>query len=217
MRGAHAARAALLIIGCCFTQMAASGQDVAHAAGSFAPPAPLLAELGGARMPGGLVALCQRDPSFCRPAPVATSFLDDSVPQLQLLASVNDRVNHSIASTTDRALYGKDEYWTIPRTAGDCEDYVLLKREVLMHLGLPEASLLITVVHDENGEGHAVLTVPTDGGDLVLDNRRDEILRWWETGYSFIKRQSEYDPLNWVSLGEDKLQATEIASGPGLP
>jgi predicted transglutaminase-like cysteine proteinase len=168
-------------------------------------------------MPGGLIALCQRDPSFCRPAPVAASFLDPSVPQLQLLSSVNEHVNHTIASTTDRALYGRDEYWTIPTTAGDCEDYVLLKRQMLMHLGLPEASLLITVVHDENGEGHAVLTVPTAEGDLVLDNRRDEILRWWETGYSFIKRQSEYDPLNWVSLGEDKLQATEIASGPGLP
>ena len=133
------------------------------------------------------------------------------------MRTINDGVNHRIASTTDRKLYGKDEYWTLPTTAGDCEDYVLLKRQMLMQLGVPEGLLLITVVHDENGEGHAVLTVPTSEGDLVLDNRRDGVLPWWQTGYSFIKRQSERDPAIWVALGHDRLQATEIASGPGLP
>ena len=88
---------------------------------------------------------------------------------------------------------------------------------MLMKLGVEESSLLITVVHDENGDGHAVLTIPTRGGDIVLDNRRDEILHWWETGYSFVKRQSEFDPDQWVALGREKLQATDIASGPGLP
>jgi predicted transglutaminase-like cysteine proteinase len=135
----------------------------------------------------------------------------------QILSGINDSVNHRIASTTDRALYGKDEYWTIPSSAGDCEDYVLLKRQLLIELGMAESSLLITVVHDENGEGHAVLTVPTVDGDLVLDNRRDGILHWWETGYSFIKRQSAGDPERWVSLGDEKLSSTDIASGPGLP
>ena len=134
-----------------------------------------------------------------------------------MLARVNSDINHRIASTTDRELYGRDEYWTFPATAGDCEDYVLLKRQTLLELGFAAASLLITVVHDENGEGHAVLTIPTTEGDVVLDNRRDEILHWWQTGYTFIKRQSEADPVKWVSLGTGKLQATNIASGPGLP
>jgi hypothetical protein len=31
--------------------------------------------------------------------------------------------------------------------------------------GWPESKLLITVVRDENNEGHAVLTVRTDEGD----------------------------------------------------
>lgn len=217
MRGAHAARAVLLMISCCFTQWGAAGQDVARGAASFARPALSLAEMGLAKMPGGMVNLCLRDPSFCAPAPVAAALLDPSPLQMKLLASVNVHVNHTIASTTDRALYGKDEYWTLPTTAGDCEDFVLLKRQMLMKLGLPESSLLITVVHDENGDGHAVLTVPTTAGDLVLDNRRDEMLRWWQTGYSFIKRQSEHDPVRWVSLGDEKIQAADIASGPGLP
>lgn len=215
MRGAHAARAVLLMISCCATQWGAAGQDVSSAL--FAQPSPILAELGTAKVPGGLVSLCRRDASFCAPAPAAGRILGPSGSEMGLLKAVNDGVNHSIAATTDAALYGKDEYWTIPKTAGDCEDFVLLKRQMLMKLGVPETSLLITVVHDENGDSHAVLTVPTEGGDLVLDNRRDEILHWWQTGYRFIKRQSENDPERWVSLGEDKLQATEIASGPGLP
>ena len=215
MRGAHAARALLLMVSCCATQGGASGQDVSAAV--FARPAPALAELGLARPPGGFVRLCARVSSFCAPPTgvVYPVILLDA--QLRLLRSINEGVNHTIAATTDRALYGQDEYWTLPKTAGDCEDFVLLKRQMLMQLGLPEASLLITVVHDENGDSHAVLTVPAQSGDLVLDNRRDEILHWWQTGYRFIKRQSEADPLRWVSLGEDRLQATEIASGPGLP
>jgi predicted transglutaminase-like cysteine proteinase len=59
---------------------------------------------------------------------------------------------------------------------------------------------LITVVLDENREGHAVLTVVTNKGDYVLDNRRMEILRWDQTGYLYLKRQSQPAANEWVSL-----------------
>ena len=91
---------------------------------------------------------------------------------------------------------------------------MLLKRNTLAALGVPLASLLITVVHDENGEGHAVLSIPTSAGDLVLDNRRDEVLPWMDTGYKFVKRQSAVNPNVWVSLAREGLQATDIASAP---
>ena len=213
MRGAHAQRAALLMLSCWLAQGASAGEGTSAAI----TPQLALAELGPATMPGGMVSLCARQPSFCAPDREVPRAFILSPEHWRQLFDVNINVNHTIASTTDRQLYGKDEYWTIPTTAGDCEDYVLLKRQQLMKLGIEESALLITVVHDENGEGHAVLTVPTDDGDLVLDNRRDEILHWWATGYVFIKRQSETDPDRWVSLGNDKLQATNIASGPGLP
>ncbi len=45
---------------------------------------------------------------------------------------------------------------------GDCEDYALLKRKMLMQAGWPREALLMTVVRDKKGEGHAVLTVKTD-------------------------------------------------------
>ncbi|WP_421694785.1 transglutaminase-like cysteine peptidase [Aestuariivirga sp.] len=168
-------------------------------------------------MPSGLAGLCKRDPSFCSAVRAPPHDLNLSPARWDLLNSVNLSINHRITSTTDLQLYGTAEYWTIPETAGDCEDYVLLKRQTLARQGVPEASLLITVVHDENGEGHAVLTVPTAGGDLVLDNRRDEILPWWATGYDFVKRQSEADPELWVSLGHEERQTTNIASGPNRP
>jgi len=57
---------------------------------------------------------------------------------------------------------------------------------------------------DRDGDGHAVLTVVTDRGDLVLDNQAADILTWQETGYRFVKRQSQGDPNLWVSLGNTR-------------
>jgi len=91
---------------------------------------------------------------------------------------------------------------------------VLLKRRMLIERGWPESTLLITVVRDENNEGHAVLTARTDIGDLVLDNKRQQILRWSDTPYTFIKQQSDRNPLVWTSLQapSDTPQTTVSAS-----
>ena len=83
---------------------------------------------------------------------------------------------------------------------GDCEDYVLLKRRILMESGWPREALLVTVVLKDKNEGHAVLTVTTDKGDYVLDNLNKNILLWSATGYRFVKRQSQANPNVWVSL-----------------
>ena len=92
------------------------------------------------------------------------------------------------------------DFWTYPTVAGDCEDYVLLKKRYLQNMGFNPDVLLITVVLDENRQGHAVLTIPTSRGDIILDNRREEILRWDATGYIFLKRQSQQQANQWVSL-----------------
>ena len=88
----------------------------------------------------------------------------------QTLLDVNTAVNTMIKPVTDQDLFGRPEVWTYPDNSGDCEDYVLLKRRMLIERGWPTGALLITVVRQESGEGHAVLTVLTDRGDLVLDN-----------------------------------------------
>ena len=43
----------------------------------------------------------------------------------------------------------------------------------------------MTVVLDDEDEGHAVLTVTTGKGDYVLDNKKEDILLWSKTGYRF--------------------------------
>ena len=57
----------------------------------------------------------------------------------------------------------------------------------------------MTVVIDENGEGHAVLTVRTNRGDLILDNKSNEVLEWFKTNYRYIKRESA-ETTGWVYL-----------------
>ena len=120
-----------------------------------------------------------------------------------VLVRINKWVNETIKPLTDLAHWGVAELWSYPDDGyGDCEDYVLLKRRLLIESGWPREALLVTVVRDKKGKGHAVLTVTTDKGDYVLDNQKDELLLWSKTGYRFIKRQSQSDPNVWVSLGD---------------
>ena len=70
-----------------------------------------------------------------------------------------------------------------------------------MRRGWPRQALLITVVTDQKGSGHAVLTVTTDRGDYILDNQAEDVLLWSRTGLTFFKRQSPSDPNVWVGLG----------------
>jgi predicted transglutaminase-like cysteine proteinase len=57
-----------------------------------------------------------------------------------------------------------------------------------------------------------VLTVATDKGEFILDNQRDAILLWSETGYRYVKRQSQSDPNVWLSLGEQSEAPATSAS-----
>jgi predicted transglutaminase-like cysteine proteinase len=128
------------------------------------------------------------------------------------LQEVNTFVNRIILPATDREFYQKDEVWTLPETRGDCEDYVLLKRKWLIERGWPTSALLVSVVFDEIGDGHAVLLARTGRGDFVLDNKTDSIRLWHETAYRFVKRQSVEDPNNWVSLGDPRVSTHNTAA-----
>jgi predicted transglutaminase-like cysteine proteinase len=120
----------------------------------------------------------------------------------RFLLEVNARVNRDIEPVTDMDHWGVAEKWSYPTDGkGDCEDYVLEKRKRLMEAGWPRQSLLVTVVRDKKGDGHAVLMVKTDRGDFILDNQEAKVKLWTDTGYRFLKRQSEQNPNIWVSLG----------------
>lgn len=125
---------------------------------------------------------------------------------------VNRLVNATIEQVEDIAQYGVQEKWTYPEAGkGDCEDLALLKRRMLINAGLPRQSLLMTVVRDETGAGHAVLTLVTDRGDYVLDSKTSKILPWRATGYGYIKRQSQENPNVWVKLGEPGAPGMTVA------
>jgi predicted transglutaminase-like cysteine proteinase len=86
---------------------------------------------------------------------------------------------------------------------GDCEDYQLLKRKLLVEAGLPRRAMRMTVVIDDIDEGHAVLTVRTGAGDLILDNKVDAVLPWHEVKYEFIKRESSRSA-EWLFLQREE-------------
>ena len=151
--------------------------------------------------PMGYVIFCREHQADCRPKGAFADRIQLTTAKFGELKQVNDQVNTTVIPMTDLQLYGKVDWWAYPdQNKGDCEDYVLQKRRLLIQRGWPQSTLLITVVRDENNEGHAVLTVRTDAGDFVLDNKRRDIVRWADTPYTFIKRQSERNPLVWISL-----------------
>jgi predicted transglutaminase-like cysteine proteinase len=161
---------------------------------------PYMRTYGVTQPPYGFVEFCQRMPEECRQGPIEEQRFSATPERLIELDSINRAVNREIAPATDLEVYGQAEYWTIPTTRGDCEDYALLKRKRLMARGWPASALLMTVVRDDKGEGHAVLTARTVQGDFVLDNKVDEVKAWHRTRYEFIMRQSYLNPHLWMSL-----------------
>jgi predicted transglutaminase-like cysteine proteinase len=155
---------------------------------------------GTARPVAAWIDFCNRNPAEC-----SIDLLEPAVitmtPQVwRAVLAVNRRVNQRIKPMTDMEHWGVVDKWDFPDDGyGDCEDYQLLKRRMLVERGLPRRALRMTVVIDELGEGHAVLMVRTDRGDFILDNKTMAVLPWHQTGYTFVKREGQ-DSLAWVSL-----------------
>ncbi|MEL6979719.1 MAG: transglutaminase-like cysteine peptidase [Pseudomonadota bacterium] len=172
-------------------------------------PVALMAESGGVRAPAGFVRFCQADPEYCRAPqqrrPGAVVSVDDAL--VDQLEAFNRGINARYAPGDDAALYGVADHWTFPSVYADCEDYVLAKQAALIEAGWPRESVLIGVVVGEIAPFHAVLIVRTDRGELVLDNMRDEVLDWRDTGYEWVIRQSAASPERWVRLLTDDAPA----------
>jgi predicted transglutaminase-like cysteine proteinase len=184
---------------------------LAMPASGHADERPLFISLGeAAKAPIGWVEFCIEYDPECKTKPSQPRDVVLSVQALKDLDRVNLWVNTRVKPMTDMEHWGVVERWNYPDDGyGDCEDYVLLKRKMLIQAGWPREALLITVVRDKRGDGHAVLTVKTDKGEYILDNQNDQILLWSDTGYRFVKRQSQADPNVWIGLGEPRqAQAT---------
>jgi predicted transglutaminase-like cysteine proteinase len=172
------------------------------AAAKDVSPAPFMATAGLTTRPIGHSDFCKRHQSECRVKARKEARVHLTPARWDELVAVNNKVNWAIDPVTDKELFGREEVWVYPETKGDCEDFVLLKRRELIKKGWPAGSLLITVVRQKNGDGHAVLTVATDRGDLVLDNLEPQVKIWSQTEYRYVKRQSELDSGRWVAIDD---------------
>jgi len=154
------------------------------------------------RAPIGWLEFCVEYKTACKTRPSSPRDIVLTPKVWSDMVKVNNWVNDNIKPITDLEHWGVVERWNYPDDGyGDCEDYVLLKRRMLIKAGWPREALLITVVRDKKGDGHAVLTVKTNHGEFVLDNQSTQVLPWNMTGYHFVKRQSQANPNKWVRLG----------------
>jgi predicted transglutaminase-like cysteine proteinase len=176
---------------------------------------PLFVSLGGnTRAPIGWVDFCARYAGECDTHASAPRDVVFTKKAWADLVRVNKWVNEHIKPVTDMEHWGVVEQWDYPDDGyGDCEDYALLKRRMLIQAGWPREALLMTVVREKTGDGHAVLTVKTDKGEFILDNQNEEILLWSETPYRYVKRQSQADPNVWISLGDPRPAVATASSG----
>jgi predicted transglutaminase-like cysteine proteinase len=164
-------------------------------------PGDALLTVGAAGPTPAWIAFCTHMPQECahNPSEPDTIVLNQAI--WRTIVDVNERVNKAILPVTDQDHWGVADRWNYPDDGlGDCEDIQLLKRRLLTEAGLPQRSLRMTVVIDELGAGHAVLMARTDRGDYILDNKRNTVLPWQQTGYRYVKREGS-DSVDWVWLG----------------
>ena len=154
-------------------------------------------------IPYGWVDFCSRHAEECTLGKLAPVDIRLSRQVWKTLNEVNAFANSAIGPISNFDHWGTTlDHWDYPVDGkGDCKIYALFKRKLLIERGFPRQALLMTVVRDLNGEGHAVLTVKTDHGDFVLDNLSEDVRPWNATGYQFFKRQAQNDPNVWLSLG----------------
>lgn len=164
-----------------------------------APPAlpPGGMALGGAvPAPMGFTAFCHDYPGSCAASPSAQRQVALDARRLSELREVNARVNDAIWPAKDR----NEDVWSIAPEAGDCDDYAVTKRDMLIRMGYAPSALLLTTARTERGEKHLVLVVSTDQGDLILDNRTDEVRDWRDVRYTWETRQSSINPKIWQTV-----------------
>jgi predicted transglutaminase-like cysteine proteinase len=112
---------------------------------------------------------------------------------------INEVINAVIAPKPgDPAI---DSDWLIGPAEGNCNDYAVTKRHLLLEAGWPASALLLAeVVRVTTGEHHLILVVRGTNSDFVLDNLRPFIVSLAEThdDYLWVRVLSAQDPRFWT-------------------
>jgi len=102
--------------------------------------------------------------------------------RLALIDYVNRVTNSRIRYVEDRVQWGRADYWagaeaTLRTGKGDCEDFAIVKMQLLIANGVRPEDLTLTIARDMiHGSDHAVLLVRHEGRYLLLDNVTDRML-----------------------------------------
>jgi len=155
--------------------------------------------------PIGHIEFCKKYPSQCQ---IHANGKRSSIVKLRQktwnqLVRVNKTINRSIRPRSDQKSHGQLDVWSLAGKYGDCEDYALRKRKVLIEWGWPSSAVIIATAKDNFNRPHAVLIARTDHGDFVLDNLNRHILPWNKVPYTWNKRQSSENPKVWMSFSRD--------------
>jgi predicted transglutaminase-like cysteine proteinase len=88
--------------------------------------------------PPGWVEFCAREPSECAGFKTSRRHVALARKEWMDLVRVNSLVNWTIKPLTDIEHWGVTDRWSYPDDGyGDCEDYVLLKRRMMIQSGWP--------------------------------------------------------------------------------
>jgi predicted transglutaminase-like cysteine proteinase len=143
---------------------------------------------------------------FCMdtPAECATSQGADMVQfdrdTKRIVMDVNRRINRQIAPVSDDGAGAGLDKWSLAPESGDCEDFAITKRHELIRAGVPAAALRLATARTAWGEGHLVLILRTDEGDMVLDNMTDAIRNFRKTGLKLHQIQATGNPRIWYNI-----------------
>lgn len=155
-------------------------------------------------IPGGWYDFCKVHSEDCLPNQLPLETFVFSPAMKAKIRNLNRTVNKKILQKTDLEHLGVAEDWNYPYDGqGDCEDIALYKRKLLTEMGVPRESLALAIVENNSSdkkEKHTVLILMTNEGDFVLDNLNEDIKKWRNSGYTFMKMQSRMDPQVWLEI-----------------
>ncbi|QOG21663.1 hypothetical protein FOM02_34575 [Bradyrhizobium sp. SEMIA] len=141
--------------------------------------------------PVQFTAFCAKYPSDCNPRRARSG----AGLELRKIQFANSIVNAQIAPS-ERSKNG----WDLYPSEGDCGDYAVSKRHLLLSLGGSSSQLLLAEVrHRNSGEHHLILIVLYEGSVLALDNLYEYVLPFGDAvrQYQFLRIASPDNPNVW--------------------
>lgn len=129
-----------------------------------------------------------------------------------LMLEVNRWVNSEITYRRDPAMFGRRDYWadaraTLRSRAGDCEDYAILKMQLLRAAGVASEDMMLTLARDTlRRSDHAVLLVRNEGEWFMLDMASDRV--------ATAAADYGYRPVMSFTAGERFIHGTPMGGSP---